>query len=78
MPTNRVKLRFILQEYSPREVSGKLEACPFILLETHSNLPGVASGFMGLDLRDEVTFDEARRIVTLLNEKIEYLTHTAT
>jgi hypothetical protein len=76
--TNRVKLSFKVKEYAPREVNGKLVPSPFILLETYSDLPGVAPGFMALDLMPNVSFEDAEEIARLLNEKVEYITHTPT
>jgi hypothetical protein len=60
------------------KVSEHSDGTPWIFLELRRspNLPVLGDGFLGLDLRPGISFEEAKRIAAFLNEHIDCVSAT--
>ena len=68
--TKRAEYRFRVKEYG--------DGTPWIYLELvrEPDLPTIAPGFLGLDLKEGTSYEEAKEIARFLNERITTVSHT--
>jgi hypothetical protein len=67
------------EDYSPFTFTAKevRDGTPWIMCEAYKpGLPALGDGYLGLRLRPEVTFEEAKEIAEYLDDHIEGISHT--